>query len=111
MQKHSQRLQTLNPDSACECTGHEGQEGGAGLAKPCDPANGAGEQPGREHAPRVVHDDRVDGPEEDADEGHGDAAADEGGDEPDDEFEAGRMGVRLRSGGEVKGTHAMARIA
>ena len=89
MQKHSQRLQTLDPDPARERAGHERQERRARLAKPCDPADGASEQPRREHAPRMVHDDRVDGPEEDADEGDGERAADERGHEPYHELEAG----------------------
>ena len=55
----------------------------------------------------MVHDDRVDGAEEDPDEGHGDTAADERGDEPHDELQSvGRIWVwsanrQLASGGEA----------
>ena len=35
----------------------------------------------------MVHDDRVDGAQEESDEGDGDGTADKGGHEPDDEFE------------------------
>ena len=38
----------------------------------------------------MVHDDGVDRPQNDADEGDGDSAADERGDEPHDELEAKR---------------------
>ena len=43
---------------------------------------------GREDAACMVHNDRVDGAQEESDEGDGDGAADEGGHEPDDEFES-----------------------
>lgn len=38
----------------------------------------------------MVHDNGVDGPEEDADKGNGNATTDEGGDKPDHEFESTR---------------------
>lgn len=79
----AQRLQTLNPHARRERARDERDERAARLAEARDPADAAGEQPRREHARGVVHDDRVDGPEEHADEGDGDAAADERGDEPD----------------------------
>ena len=36
----------------------------------------------------MVHDDRIDGAQEESDEGDGDRATDEGGHEPDDEFKS-----------------------
>ena len=90
----SQRLQTLDADLACERAGEELQERGPGLAEASDPANGACEEPRWEDATGVIHHDRIDGPEEHADEGDGDGASDEGRDKPYDELEPALRGKR-----------------
>ena len=71
---HSQRLQTLDADPASEGASEEGEECGAGLAETRDPADRTREKPWGQHTPSVVHDDREDWPEEEADEGHADRA-------------------------------------
>ena len=75
-QEHAQRLQTADARLGRERARHEREDGGAGLAEARDPADGAGEQPWWEDARGVVHDEWVDRPEEDADEGDGKGTAD-----------------------------------
>ena len=103
--EHAQRLQTADACLGRERARHEREDGGAGLAEARDPADGAGEQPRREDARGVIHDERVDRPEEDADEGDRKGTADERGHEPDDELQSMVCRVRMwlvelfRSGG------------
>ena len=85
---HSQRLQTLDADFGRKRSREERQERRTRLSEARDPANRPSQKSGREHAACVIHDDRVDGAQEESDEGDGDGAADEGGHEPDDEFES-----------------------
>lgn len=86
---HSQRLETLDTNTRREGARNEGEQRRARLAEAGDPSDAASEDPRREDARGVVHDDKVDGSDEDADEGDGDATADEGGDDsPDYEFES-----------------------
>ncbi len=66
----------------------KGEKRGSRESEAADPANGACEQPGWDEPRGLVHEDRVDWSKDEADERDGQRAADEGGDEPDDEFEA-----------------------
>lgn len=97
----SQRLETLDPDLRCERASEEGQRSRACLAEAGDPPNASCEEPGRQHASSVVHDDGVDGPEKDSDEGDGDGTTDEGGDEPDHKLESVPSGVSAVRVGEM----------
>lgn len=90
MRVHSQRLKTFDTNARREGAGKEGEQCRARLTEAGNPPDAAGEQPGRENACGVVHDYGVDGSQEDADKGDGNAAADEGGDKPDHEFESTR---------------------
>lgn len=79
----------MNPKARRKGSRKEGKEGGSSKSEAADPADGACEQPGRDEARRLVHEDGVDRSEDESDERDGNGAANEGGDEPDDEFEAG----------------------
>lgn len=104
-----QWLQTLDADLGREHAGEEGQEGGPRLAEPGNPANASGEEPRRQHTARVVHDNRIDRPEEKANEGDGNGAPDERRDEPDDELQTVWMrNIQATKWGE---TYQTARVA
>ena len=86
-QTHSHRLQDLDPRLGRDRPSDERQERRPCLPGPGDPADAAREEPRREDPPRMAHHEWVHGPEEHADARHRDGAADERGDEPDDDLE------------------------
>ena len=63
----------------------------------------------------MIHDDRVDGTEEDPDEGDGDSTTNKGRDQPDDKFQPAKtkipVSVQMDHEAEREGNHPMARIA
>ena len=65
--RHSQRLQARDAEPRREHAREEREDCGAGLAHAGDVADRGGEQPPRKDLRRVVHEDRVDGPEDHAD--------------------------------------------
>ena len=93
--RYAQRLEPLDARLRRDGARDEREDGGARLPKARHPPDGPGEEARGEDAAGVVHDDGVDGPEDDADEGDCDSAADERGDEPHHELEAKRGGVEV----------------
>ena len=99
--KHSQRLEAGDPELGREQPGEEREHGGARLADARDVAEAPGEQPAREDAGGVVHQDGVHGPEQEPDERDRDRVLEERGDDPDGHFQPvigrdkGREGVSM----------------
>ena len=65
---YAQRLQPLNARLRRDRARDEREDGGARLSKARHPPDGPGQEARWEDAAGVVHDDGVDGPEDDADE-------------------------------------------
>ena len=63
----------------------------------------------------MIHDDRIDGAEEDPNEGHGDRTTNKVGDQPDDKLQPAKMkspvSVQMDRDAERENNHPMARIA
>lgn len=87
-------MQTLNPMVMRDRTSHKRNQRAPLLAESCDPANSSGEDPRGQDAGSLIEGDGVHGPEE---------HANEGGDEPDGELEAGGRGF--------EGLRRVARVA
>ena len=87
MADHSQRLQTIDARPRRKRPSDEREHRRPGRAKARHPADGPGDELLREDATGMVHDNGVDGTEEEADEGDGDGAADQRRHEPDNELE------------------------
>ena len=81
-----QGLQTTNVRSRRDRTCNKRERSCTRGARARYPTNGTRNEFGRKNAASVVHDDREDGPKEEADEGDGDGVADKPRDLPDNEL-------------------------
>ncbi len=87
----AQRLQTLDARLGRERARHKREDRRPSLAKAGNPPDSAGEEPRGKNAAGVVHDERIDRPEENADERDRDCAAEERRHEPDDQLQTAHM--------------------
>ncbi len=90
---YAQWLQTLDTRLGRERTRHEWEDCRPSLTKAGNPPDSAGEEPRGKNAAGVVHDERIDRPEENSDERDRDRAAEERRHEPDDQLQTAHMHV------------------
>ena len=86
-----QGLQTTNVRSRRDRTCNKRERSCTRGARARYPTNGTRNEFGRKNAASVVHDDREDRPQEEADEGDADGAGDQVRHEPNDELESVRV--------------------